>query len=636
LRAELTEVKPLYKPLAEHGRVTFYPLLLVSLLAFIVPLITSRFKHMEVPTVVGEVIIGIIIGRSGLQLIHYDSWLQFLAEFGFAYLMFLAGLEVDFSLLATSHNPDRRCGRWHNPILLAFCTFPITLLLAFGVSKALVAMGLLERPWMMTLVLSTTSLGLVVPTLKERGLTRSHYGQSILISAFVADLITMFLITIVAALLSRGLTFDILLGLLIVGAFFAALRVGQVLTHSRALGALFTELAHATAQIRVRGCLALMLAFVALSERLGTEVILGAFLAGVLISLFAEREGSELLAKLEAIGYGFFIPIFFIMVGARFDLQALIASRQGLLLMPLLLIAAFAVKIGAALPFRCIATWRDTISAGILLSARLSLIIAAAEIGMRIGLISETINAAIVLVALVTCIASPVAFNRLYRAHGRRRRGVLIVGASELGVLLAQRLQRQNIPVVLLEANHSRADAMKRAGLQVVTGNGCTEEGLRSANVENVHAIVAATGSDETNEMICHLAGQLGIPDRIALIRDSHRMEGLRAIGVHPVTPALATVFVLEGLVTRPATFDLLTRCYEKEIAEVALTNPNYFNRLMREVQLPGDVLVLSVNREGEIIIPHGGTKLQAGDILTLIGTEEAVREAQAMLSDEQ
>lgn len=417
LRERLVEIKPLHRPHRAEHRISFLPLLVVALLAFAVPLCVSRLRRFRLPVVVGEILVGIVIGRSGLGLVHYDSWLQFLAEFGFAFLMFLSGLEIDFNLLRPQRAlPEQPAGRhsWRqNPVALAGLTFGITLLLALGVSQALAAAGLVRYPWLMMLVLSTTSLGMVVPVLKERGETGTRFGQTLLLSALVADFVTMLLITLAAGFLSRGPSLRLFLVLILLAAFAAAVRLGSWAVRSERFLNAVGHAAKGTAQLPVRGSLALMLIFVALSEQLGTEVILGAFLAGVLLSLLLRGNGVELRHKLEAFGFGFFIPVFFIMVGVRFDLGALFARPEGLQLAFWLVLGALAIKFGAALPFRWLVGWRETLAGGALMASRLSLIIAAAEIGLRLGLFTETIHASVVCVALVTCVLGPLGFQAL-------------------------------------------------------------------------------------------------------------------------------------------------------------------------------------------------------------------------------
>ncbi len=218
----------------------------------------------------------------------------------------------------------------------------------------------------------------------------------------------MFLITVMVAVLSQGLTFNILLiGLLFV-AFFVILRFGRLFNRLPGPRRVFQELSHATAQIKIRAAFTIMLLFVVLSQLLGTEVILGAFLAGACIALLMTPDDLHVSHELDSIGYGFLIPIFFIKVGIDFNLEALVETPAAMLLVPILLLAAIAVKVLPGLVYRLAFSWREALSAGILLSARLSLIIAAAEIGVRLGIITQGTNAAILLVAILTVTLSPV------------------------------------------------------------------------------------------------------------------------------------------------------------------------------------------------------------------------------------
>ena len=213
-------------------QISFMPLLLVILLAFIVPLALSRVRQLRLPVVVGEIIAGILVGRSGLGWVpSHDAVLDLLAQFGFVFLMFLAGMEIDFSNLgpdrpvrSRASGPDR--SSW-NPATLGGLTFVLTLALSTAIGLGLTALGLVRNPWMMALILSTTSLGVVMPVLKERGLSAGRFGQTILIAALVADFATMLLITVVVAALSRGITPDILLIGLLICCLFPGLLLWQ-------------------------------------------------------------------------------------------------------------------------------------------------------------------------------------------------------------------------------------------------------------------------------------------------------------------------------------------------------------------------------------------------------------------------
>jgi Kef-type K+ transport system membrane component KefB len=397
---------------------SFAPLLVVVMLAFLVPLLLSSLRgRLAIPIVVGEIVAGMIVGRSGFGWVLPDNGaLSLLKELGFVLLMFLSGMEIDFrSLRGIDPQQARHQSRWR-PLSLAVLNFGATLVLAGAFAGGLKWIGATTDPWMMGLILSTTALGVVVPILKEAGLSQSLFGQSILLATVIADFVTMFLISVQVAIVSRGLTAEILLVFLLFVAFFLAARFGSFLSRIESLQRVIQELSHATAQIKVRLAFSTLLIFVVLAEKLGIEIIVGAFLAGAIVSLLRTPEDRALSSQFEAIGFGFFIPIFFIMIGVDFNLPALLSSTGALLSVPLLLIAAITVKVIPGFVFRLNHSWREALAAGILMCPRLSLIIAAAAIGEKLGVIDESVNAGIVLVAIVTVTASPLAFLKLFPA----------------------------------------------------------------------------------------------------------------------------------------------------------------------------------------------------------------------------
>ncbi|HJU62970.1 MAG TPA: cation:proton antiporter [Candidatus Binatia bacterium] len=397
---------------------SFAPLLVVVMLAFLVPLVLSSVGgRLAIPIVVGEIVAGMIVGRSGFGWVLPDNGaLSLLKELGFVLLMFLSGMEIDFrSLRGIEPQQARHQSPW-SPPSLAVLNFGATLVLAGAFAWGLKWIGATTDPWMMGLILSTTALGVVVPILKEAGLSQSLFGQSILLATVIADFVTMFLISVQVAIVSRGLTAEILLVFLLFVAFFLAARFGSFLSRIESLQRVIQELSHATAQIKVRAAFSTLLIFVVLAEKLGIEIIVGAFLAGAIVSLLRTPEDRGLSSQFEAIGFGFFIPIFFIMIGVDFNLPALLSSTGALLSVPLLLIAAITVKVIPGFVFRLNHTWREALAAGILMCPRLSLIIAAAAIGEKLGVIDESVNAGIVLVAIVTVTASPLAFLKVFPA----------------------------------------------------------------------------------------------------------------------------------------------------------------------------------------------------------------------------
>ena len=389
-------------------------LLTITALATAIPVLAKRLDRFGIPIVVYEILAGVIIGGSGLNLIEPSPTLTFLAEFGFAYLMFLSGLELDLKLLKPTQLTAERQHKLTQALPMGIFVFLGTLLLAFGATTLFAPPLASGNPFMLGLLLSTTSLGVVVPVLKERELMNKYFGQYILVASSIADFATLLLLTTFIAFLSRGLTLDLLLIPALLLIFIMVARFSARASQSTRLQRALDSISSATSQIRVRGAFALMVAWVVLAETFGVEVILGAFLAGAIASLLSGRDDQDSREKLDAIGYGFFIPIFFIMVGVQFNLRAVLESTEGLLLLAWLIAVAFLVKILPALLLKLRFSWRQAFGGGMLLSSRLSLVIAASAIALSLGLINETVNSDIILLAIVTCTIAPFLFNRIY------------------------------------------------------------------------------------------------------------------------------------------------------------------------------------------------------------------------------
>ena len=616
---------------------SFAPLLLVVFLAFLVPLLLSRVKHLRLPVVVGEILAGILIGGSVLGWVNIDDpVLDLLAEFGFVFLMFLSGMEIDFSSVGeithkldlTQNTKPKKKNFW-SPVSLGLVGFLFTLALSAALGYGMVLLGLARSPWMLALILSTTSLGVVLPVLKERGLSSGRYGQTILIAALIADFATMLLITVLVAEVSHGLTLVILRLCELFVAFFLIYRLGffffiKLGVVKRAM----EEITHATAQIKVRAAFTMMLIFVVLSEILGTEIILGAFLAGAVISLLRTSEDADLTSQLEAIGFGFFIPIFFIKVGIDFNLTALLSSPQSLLLVPLLLISAIVVKIIPALLFRRAYSWRETIAAGTLLSARLSLIIAASAIGLRMGLIGAQVNAAIILVAIISVTIAPPVFLRIVPDHlGDMPRPIIVAGAGELGLEVAKGLLAHHELVTLIDNDEVRTERALQRGLHVLTGQIEEPSPEITAILDRAGILVCTYNDTEINYQICqHVRSVYGIDHVVAQVNSPNDIIRFEQIGVVTLNAALDRAAMLVMLARNPAVYSLLTRTDDdKEVSEVVVQNPGCFDKAMSQISLPGDLLILALRRNGELLVPHGDTRIQLGDHLTMVGSLEFV-----------
>lgn len=613
---------------------SFAPLLLVIFLAFAVPMLLARFKSLRLPIVVGELLAGIIVGRSGFGWVeHHDPVLDLLAEFGFVFLMFLSGMEIDFSSLGSvSVKQDRDSKTKWGPIQLGITSFFLTLVLSIGIGFLFFQKGFVNDPWMMALILSTTSLGIVVPVLKEKGISNGSYGQALLVAALIADFATMFLITVLVAALSKGLTLDILLiGVLFV-AFFFMYRFGLLFFNRwKVVRRTFEELSSATAKIKVRAAFMIMLLFVVLSEKIGTEIILGAFLAGAIVSLLKQPEDESLEHELNAIGFGFFIPIFFIMVGVDFNLAALTDSPQALILAPMLILAALVVKFLPALVFKLSYSWRQALGAGTILSSRLSLIIAASAIGLRLGIIGESVNSAIVLVSLVTVSFAPVVFSRIIpSASDTEGKYTIVAGASELGMRVAEHLLQHHEDVILVAKNDKQKERATQRGMEAIVASVDSNDPKLVPFFENAKSLVLVYNDTSYSFKVAKLAKQnYGIDHVVARVEAPQDMVDFRNIGVVTMNIAMDRAALLAIMVRNPGMYNLLTRTDDdKDVGEVKVKNPVHFGRRIRDIDLPAEVLILALHREGEFIIPTGNTQLESGDKLSLLGKVSCIEKA--------
>ncbi len=621
---------------APGGNLTsFWSLSLVLFLAVTVPLVFSRLKRWQIPAVVGEILAGIVVGRSGLGWVKADDpVLALLSEIGFVFLMFLAGMEIDLSALGWGGRGVKttRARTGPHPLVLAVTYYALTLVLAALAGFGFWKMGFTHSPIFMGLLISTTSLDLALMVLKERGLISGRYGQTLFVTALISDFVTMLLITVQVAVLSKGLTPEILLVGLLFVALFVFYRLGNWALPG--LRPLLDELSHATTHIKVRLAFWLFVAFVALAEVLGVEVILGAFLAGMLISMLTTPEDHETRHQLESIGYGFFVPIFFIMVGAKFNLAALGGGSGSWLLLPLLLLAAVGTKVLPAVVFRRAFSWRESLAGGVLLSARLSLIIAAAEIGVRLGVVDEAVVSAVVLIAVLSVILAPMLFGRLVGAAAARprHRPIIVVGGGHLGTHLAAQLQEMGEPVVLFDEDPARVARARKHGLAAVVAR--PGEPAAAEQLERAAAVVITRSDpDQALQWARWARGHFGVERVLVLHADAHLRDALTAIGAVPITPLEAQSTFLSLMARNPQFLRMLVSTADRRVVRaVPLRNPALHGRRLRDVEWPPEVLVLTIQREGEHLIPRGSTRLQRGDVLTLLGTPEALEEVEQHL----
>lgn len=388
------------------GGNSFSGLLIVALIAVVAPLVATAIPRIRIPAVVLEIVAGIVVGPSVLGLVDVDQPITVLALVGLAFLLFLAGQEID--LLALRGDLLR----------LPLIGFAITLAIGLAAGVGFHAVGWVSSPLFVAIALAATSLGLVVPVLKDAGQAERPVGQYTIAGATIADFGAVILLSLFFSEAEGGtasrLTTLLLFVVVIAVVGMALLRAGRSMRVDR----LLVHLQDTTAEIRVRIAVALLIGFVALAAKAGLETILGAFIAGAVLAVVDRDTMShpDFRLKLDAIGYGFVIPVFFVTSGLRFDLDALTDNPSALGRVPLLLVALLAARGVPAWLYRRELGRHGSIVAALLQATSLPFVVTASEIGVAIGAISTVTAAALITAGLLSVVIfPPIALGMLRR-----------------------------------------------------------------------------------------------------------------------------------------------------------------------------------------------------------------------------
>jgi Kef-type K+ transport system membrane component KefB len=382
--------------------------LVVAAVAFAVPLLLALFPSLRLPSVVAEIVVGIVIGPAVLGLVDVDLPLQVLALIGLAFLLFLAGLEIDLE-------------RLRGPLLRSAAGgFVLSMALALVFAFVLLAAGVIEAPLFVAIMLSATALGIVVPVLADAREVATPLGEQIIAAASIADFSAIVLLSLFFSSDSGSVGATVLLLggflLLVVAIGIALAEAGRL----PGLGSTLLRLQDSSSQIRVRGAFLLLVGFVVLAQVFGLETILGAFIAGAVLRLL-DREGMmthpQFRVKLEAVGFGVFVPFFFVTSGIELDLGALSGGGvSSLLPVPVFLLVLLIVRGLPAILYRPLAGTRGAVAAGLLQATSLPFLVAAADIGVELGKLDPATGAAMVLAGLLSVMLFPLVALVLLRS----------------------------------------------------------------------------------------------------------------------------------------------------------------------------------------------------------------------------
>jgi Kef-type K+ transport system membrane component KefB len=385
-------------------------LMVVALVAFAVPFVLGFFPRVKIASAVVELMAGTLIGPAVLGWVEIDAPVQIMAAIGVAFLLFLAGMELDLRLLK---GPALRLGA---------AGFVVSLTLAIVIELTFKQFGQVNTPFLIAIALSATSVGIVVPILSDAGYLHTPTGVFTLAGASAAEFGTIVLLGLFFA--QSGYSPGVEAVGLIVLAVLAVLLFFGLIWFSRREGTqrVFRRLDDTSSQVRVRLAVLILIAAAAFAAALGFEAILGTFLAGAIFAVVIRGwdDLETFKKKLDGVGFGFFVPVFFIASGMRLDLGALWGWYEAARVLVLLLVL-LAVRALPVLLYRRHLSGREMLAAGLLQATNLSFIVVAVAVGERLGAVTTSGGTGLVAAGLLSAtIFPPIAHRVLAGQHGTK------------------------------------------------------------------------------------------------------------------------------------------------------------------------------------------------------------------------
>lgn len=627
--------------LSTSAHFNYLPILVITAIAWFTPLLLSMLKLKKIPTVLVEIILGFLVARFFFGDLPDGTirTLEFLAQIGLIFLMFLSGLEIDMDQIIASfpRKKIRFSTAVANPLIIGLIYFLIAMTFAYLVSAGLSLFWEIPHVWYFSLILVATSLGIVMPVLKERGDTNSRYGQMIIIAASISDFFGILLFTFTAIILKSGFQLELLYIFAIFILFYVVYKLGQRAKSIKLIKKLIYQLSHAAAQIQVRGSILLILVFVVFAQLIGDEVVyLGAFLSGLILSTLLHRERSMILIKLDGMGFGFFIPFFFIMVGVQFDPSSLSGFDQSMIwFLIALLLSLYAINVLPAILWRRLFGLRRALSGGFLMASRLSLVIVASAIGMSLGVITPELNASFIILAVASCFISPYVFNLIAPDSSHEGNKTIIVGGSSTGVLLARRLKVLGKKVLIVEKDSERAEEINQKGLPCTIGDGSEEKTYKDIKLTSGDYVFIDTGSSRLNLKVSKLLRNNLRHEKLISRSDTKEIgRKLKAMGIETIDVIGIVATTIENLILRPTTYHALVESFENfSVEEIQITNKTIDGLQVKEVYFHKDAILMMVKRDNSFYIPHGETYFRLGDVIHVFGTQTALLDTQRKVS---
>lgn len=591
-------------------------LFLVVLLALVIPIFMARFQISNVPTAVAEIIVGIVMGSSGLNVITATHDLTFLSNLGVILLMFLSGMEIDFDLLTRKNNPKGKSqiGKSVDPLKTAITAFISLVVTAFVLAYVLKLTGLFSEIMLAAIILMTIALGVVIATLKEKDILGRPIGQTILLTAVLGEVIPLLLLTIYASVNGGNAEQLWLIILLFVAAIFLLRRFKQPYLW-------FVKITKATTQLDIRLAFFLIFALVTVAESVGAENILGAFLAGMVMKLLEPSEATK--DKLTSIGYGFFIPIFFIMTGVGLNLKSLFAHPNSLMLLPILVIFLFIAKLPVVLVYMKYFQKKNAFAGGFLTATTITIVLPTLQVARKLHAITSTQSDAFILAAVIVCILSPIVFNKNFvlTKEDKIKKRVSIIGANAFTVPVTHDLHANWYSVKMFTDKKTQYETYDSRVKGLTFLPDLEKETLEKAGAFDCDILVASNHDDEDNIKIAEMAKDEGVERVIARLSEvkGDTLAEFKEKGIEIFSFTNVHAALMRAMIESPTVYRIMTDT-KNVLYSVKVKNTAYTGRQLMDLEFIDQITISRILRGNNWLIPHGNTVIEPGDVLVFSG----------------
>ena len=587
-------------------------------------------ERLGIPSIVLLLLVGVIAGPEVLGLVRPDDFgvgIQVLVPLLVAIIVFEGGLVLDIDDLRQ-------------------VSYPVQMLISVGAlvtwgGAALAAHYVASLSWSLAILfgalVSVTGPTVITP-LMRRSNARERLkvllqAEGVLVDAVGAILAVVVLDVLLTSGTALGGAFEWVerLGIGVVVGAIGGIILGYSL---RAIGGKLS--AETTRLSTLGGAIAIFIVAEAFSSEAG---IAAAAVSGIVVGNIDfphEEEVVHFKGDLTILA----ITIIFILLAARLQFEDLAALGWGGILTVLLLmlvirpLCVFASTIGSTLTLRerlflSAVSPRGVVAASVATFAALELDrVGFAGSDLLIGLVFMTVIGTVVIQGFTT--------PWLARLLGVEPMTTIIVGANDIGRALGKQLMINGRDATLIDTESANVQSARQMGLTVIEADAGEVDTLRKAGINRAQALVAVTESDKLNLLVCQMArSQFDVKQVIARADSDSTAQVLHDLNILTMNPLSASVLVLDNMVRRPSTLSLLTDLDAgKVVREILLSNPRLFGKPLKTINLPGDVLVAMLRRNGSLFVPHGVTQFQRGDEITLIGTHQAVDDAALLFSE--